>query len=230
MTTRHRTTVARLATPVVVALLAAGCGDLYADPIESSPAFETDQAGPNVSIDASASIPRDFLMNCPVDAPVEGGACNTPGAACEYGSSPDMRCNTTLACVPDASFGASWVARPSVLCPTYQGPTGDSASIDGTSCGLPTMEAGAPSDSDELVCPMTGGICACTTGADAAHAHARRWVCVKPTPSCPYERPLAGQSCTSQRACDYGSCGFKRGVQMECTSNVWITGSAPCAN
>jgi hypothetical protein len=222
---------ARLVTPVLVALLAAACGDLYADPVQTlsfSPDFV---GGPNIAVDAAASIPRDSVFPCPQVAPTEGTPnCNKAGAACEYGSSPDMRCNTTLSCVPDEDFGSTWTARPSILCPTYQCPTGSTGSIEGTACGFPTTDAGGPADADELVCPMEDGVCACTTGTDALHAHARRWVCVKPTGNCPMTRPLAGQRCSGQGSCDYGSCGFKRGVRMECSSSVWTTGSATCGN
>jgi hypothetical protein len=147
---------------------------------------------------------------------------------CEYGSSPDMHCNTTFACTPQIDQALRWEARTSILCATYACPAGDRDSIDGTPCALPAQDGAAPSSTDELVCPFSDGLCACTTGPDAAHSHERRWVCVKPTNGCPTGRPLVGQQCSSDRACDYGSCDFKRGTRMECQSGVWVTGEAEC--
>lgn len=212
------------------ALLAAACGDLYSDP--TAPGDPTELPLPPQSVvDASATVPHDLITNCSTTPRVEGTDCvgTQPGTVCEYGASPDMRCNTTLACTSNQpSFAPSWVARPSILCPTYACPQGDAATIDGTPCALPSNDGGAPADADELVCPMDDAVCACTTGPDAAHAHERRWVCAKPANGCPTTRPLAGQRCSSPRACDYGSCSFKRGLRMECTSGVWLTGGGTC--
>lgn len=167
---------------------------------------------------------------CPQQNVVEGGPCASVGAICEQGSSPDTRCNTTLECVPQAGFGTIWTARPSLPCATYECPKGESAPIDGTPCNVPTSDAGAPSASDELVCPMTDAVCACTTGVDAKHAHARTWVCVKPAGYCPATRPLVGAPCTSSGSqCDYGSCNFKRGMRMECKDNAWGSASVTCS-
>lgn len=213
-------------------LVAAGCGDLYSDPTASGDTSEQQApGGVSVARDASATVPRDFITGCATTARVEGAACTGTalGTVCEYGSSPDMRCNTTLACTSNhPSLPPSWLARPSTLCPTYQCASGAAATIDATPCALPTNDGGPPTDADELVCPMDDAVCACTTGLDAAHAHERRWVCAKPAFDCPTARPLAGQSCSTPRVCDYGSCAFKRGLRMECASGVWLTGGSSC--
>lgn len=222
MSTSLRVRLATLATCVA----AAACGDLYTDPIVTTP-------GPQVTApsrpDGSAIVSQDRVQACPQNVLVEGASCGAVGLACEFGSSPDMHCNTTLACVPDTTLGSTWSARPSVLCPSYECPTGQSDAIDGTPCAVPAVDGGTTSDADELVCPLTDAVCACTTGTDAAHAHERRWVCVKPSSAtCPTTRPLAGQSCTGDRVCDYGACAFKRGMRMECHFGVWQSGSSTC--
>ncbi len=218
----------RLGAGALVAAMVAACGDLYSDPTPTSDRPIEATALPP-SVDASALAPKDIVTPCPHSAAVEGAECDLVGATCEYGSSPDMHCNTTLSCGPDGTFGgSSWAARPSVLCPSYECPRGGSSTIEGTPCTLPTDDGGAPTEAEELVCPMTDGICACSTGTDPAHAHARTWVCVKPSDACPAARPLAGQSCGSARTCDYGSCAFKRGMRMECKDGVWLSGSASC--
>jgi hypothetical protein len=218
--------IAALALTAALFVLIAACGDLVSDPSlgpsDNAPSFAVP------FLDASAVAPKDLVTPCPHNLAVEGTPCDTIGATCEYGSSPDVHCNTTLSCGPDNNFGNVWTARPSVLCPSYECPRGPSAPIEGTPCSLPTEDGGAPTDADELVCPMSDGICACSTGTDPAHSHPRVWVCVKPSASCPATRPLAGQSCIDDRTCDYGSCAFKRGMRMECKTTVWSSASASC--
>jgi hypothetical protein len=224
----HRSRLARLAALAFAAALVVACGDLYSDP-STGPGSGGNLVQPSAPFfDASAVAPKDFITACPFSPAIEGATCETIGVTCEYGSSPDQECNTTLSCAPDGNFGTTWIARPSVLCPSYDCPRGASAPVAGTACALPAQDAGAPTDADELVCPMSDGICTCTTGTDPAHAHARVWVCVKPPASCPATRPLAGQSCGEDRACDYGSCAFKRGMRMECKTGVWSSASASC--
>ena len=222
----------RLATLASLAVLAAACGDLYSDPpvgpTELAPSIEQAPNGPSVAFDASAGAARDIAPSCPDIRGVEGALCNSLGSTCEYGSSPDQRCNTTLSCTPQSNSGETWVARPSLLCPSYECPRGPSAPIAGTPCALPAEDGGTPSDADELVCPMSDGICACTTGTDPAHAHARVWVCVKPATACPLTRPLVGAVCDQLRTCDYGSCAFKQGMKMECNGIAWASASASC--
>jgi hypothetical protein len=226
-------TIAGLAT-----LLAAGCGNLYSDPTEPGPSFGPDTKAPAFGrvVDAAGTIPQDFPAPCAIGPRAEGTQCTSAevGRVCEYGSSPDPQCNITVACTVTETLGPAWLARPSRLCPSYECPKGAAASVDGKPCALPSNDASPPSDSDELVCPMDDATCACTTGPDALHAHPRRWVCVKPTAGCPVERPLAGQSCTTPRLCDYGSCAWKRGLRMDCDTSkssaetAWQTGGAPC--
>lgn len=212
----------------LVAVAASGCGDLYSDPV-SIVVDGVDSSVDPPTFDAAATVPRDFVVACPAMA-IEGAGCDLTGQTCEYGSSPDTRCNTTLACMP-SSVGAIWTARPSILCPSYACPASTATidTVDGTACALPTADASAPpTDADELLCPMSDGVCACTTGVDAAHAHARRWVCVKPETGCPANRPLAGAFCPVQRICDYGSCAFKRGLRMDCDGEAWRSEGAAC--
>lgn len=213
-----------------ISVLAAGCGDLYSDPADDS--FSASAQAPPFpgAFDAAAAVPRDVIPGCTVEPPSGSFGCADLGNVCEYGRSPDMKCNVTFACVGDAPGFGSWMSRPTMLCPSYQCPKSSAVgSLQGTPCGLPTSEAGAPADVDELVCPMTDGVCACTTGPDAAHAHERRWVCTRPSSDCPTARPLVGTSCTTPRTCDYGGCAFKRGLTMVCSSSfVWTGGSTTC--
>ncbi len=212
----------RRAALLLVFLLVA-CGDVYVDAPRS-----VENAASVVRNDPSQTIPQDNFVSCQVSRPDENSPCDMVGATCEYGDSPDMSCNTTLACEGDVNAqNAAWTPRPSELCVLAQCPKGNVDSISGQPCDLPSVDGGAPRDQDELLCPMTDGTCACTTGADGAHAHARMWVCARPEEGCPGTRPLAGQPCGLQSYCDYGSCLFKHGLRMQCKDGVWITGGSP---
>ncbi|HEY8078094.1 MAG TPA: hypothetical protein VIF62_28400 [Labilithrix sp.] len=210
---------------LALALVLVACGDVYIDTARSA----LNGGGPTVATDPTQTIPHDDLVACPLTRPDEDSPCNGVGSTCEYGESPDPSCNTTLACEGDESGLGAWTPRPSQLCSLAQCPTGNVAAISGQPCDLPEGDAGPPRADDELQCPMSDGICACTNGPDAAHAHPRIWVCVKPELGCPTARPLAGQACIDDTLCDYGSCLFKRGLRMQCKDGVWITGgSASC--
>lgn len=213
---------AGFAVLVLAIALATACGDAVAEP-----------GGDPVPVprsDALAPLPQDLPTFCPDDRPRANTACQIEGSTCEYGTSGDMQCNDTFACVPDSS-GNLWVERATDRCHKSACPTepADIESLDNQPCSIPAPDGGATTDADEAVCTMTNGICACTTGVDGAHAHERRWVCIRPgVGGCPLERPHAGQRCTGNFWCDYGSCKWKRGLLMQCVDQRWITGGAPC--
>lgn len=209
---------------VIAIVLATACGDNVAEP-----------GGDPIPVprsDAMAVLPSDLPVVCPSTQPTTNGGCQAEGSTCEYGKSPDQQCNRTFACVADSSFGTLWLQRATdpcykSVCPTD--PTGIEA-LDNQPCSLTAAaDAGPTTDADEAVCPMTNGICACTTGAGGSDVHERRWVCVRPdVGGCPVERPRVGTSCGGKLWCDYGSCKWKRGLLMECKDNHWVSGGAPC--
>ena len=207
----------------LVALVA--CGDVYADPDPPEPDVNV---GTPVVRDAGATVfPGDVVPDCPPSRPRENSACPVVGATCEYGTSADRQCNSVLVCEGAAHFGA-WALRPSDTCFASACPIGaDVASLDGEPCSL-DMDGGAAAESDEAICNMTDGTCACTTGHDGSTRHERRWVCVRPLSDCPPGRPLQGRACSGGLWCDYGSCTSKRGAVMECSNGIWLTGGAAC--
>lgn len=221
---------ASLALVVLGVPLAAACGDTYADTFQTGGAAQATAAPTGSFFDAGAVLPDDAIVACPDRRPDENAPCTVAGAACEYGASPDPACNATLACTSTETGALAWTRRPQAasVCAAAQCPSGAVASLNGQPCDLPSVDGGAPSDVDELVCTMDDGTCACTTGPDAAHAHARAWVCTVPRAPCPTRRPLAGEPCSDRLSCDYGSCDWKRGVKMECDSVVWLTGGGSC--
>lgn len=174
----------------------------------------------SASVDANTWTPR---VACPLRRPNENSPCSTYGQTCEYGESPDIRCNTILTC----SGGIAWTSRATETCFPRACPTaGPSTELDGTPCELPDTLALALTI-EELVCPMTDGVCACTTGRDGNHEHARKWVCARPVAPCPVERPLDGQECFRHMDCDYGSCAWKGGTNMRCLDGVWSNAAGP---
>jgi hypothetical protein len=206
-------------------LSSAACGDVYADPEGETAAF----AGAGTITDAAASavFPAAPPPQCPSTRPRENTTCGVAGSTCEYGKSADRQCNSMLACV-SSDFTSVWESRASDPCFAAACPVrADVASIDGKPCSLES-DRGAITDADEAACNMTDGVCACTTGRDGMHAHARSWSCIRPLSACPPTRPLAGQPCQGALWCDYGSCLFKRGVVMECENAIWVTGGASC--
>jgi len=209
--------------PLGALAVGVGCGDVYADP----EADVTTGTPPPAQTDAGR--PSEPPMVCPVNRPRENSPCAVPGSVCEYGSSADQDCNTLLVCrgaVPEMYWEPIYGGPcRKALCPTDT----NVASLDGKPCTIEEpAEEGPVTDADEVVCSVTDGTCACTTGRDGATAHERKWVCVQPVTSCPVNRPLAGQKCVGRQWCDYGSCSFKRGVLMGCIDSTWRMGGATC--
>jgi hypothetical protein len=150
------------------------------------------------------------------------GRCELGGAICEYGTSPDRNCNQVFSCASDLE---TWRLLPSERCSASECPKNQAvAAVDGAPCGFD----GGANDADEMLCNMTDGVCACTTGRGGNDVHPRRWVCTKPLAACPLLRPNEGQPCQEGMICDYGSCRSKRGLAMVCVSGVWGATTLDC--
>jgi hypothetical protein len=201
------------------------CDEVYADPV-TVPFSSSSSGGFDAGVSTSPRIPP---IPCNT-RPNENGPCARAGAVCEYASarqdpSPDPTCNTLYQCVNNTSYGAYWTEQTRGKC-SGKCPENLNAIVDGAPCDL---GADAGGDEAELQCIVPGlGNCGCTTGPDGAHAHPRRWVCVRPKIDCPTERPLLGQPCFGDHSCDYGACAFKRGAQMICQDEVWQVEVATC--
>lgn len=211
---------------LVLTTAAAACGDLYADPVPAPVQSPSPSASVVVSTPPPAADVVDTRSACQDQRPTSNSPCFEVGQTCEYGTSPDSRCNELLVCQQTDLVGG-WLARPWSACSRDLCPeAGKIADLDGTPCSL---AADGGSEADDLACAMLDGFCACTTGPDAAHTHERRWSCQKPDPGCPVQRPLVGQSCTRKDlTCDYGSCVFKEGRRMTCNGVRWDTGDSSC--
>jgi len=212
----RRTALWTVLTTTALGGLLFACDEVYADPVTApfSSFFGT--------ADSGLTSTRTPPFAC-TGAPEENSPCIQPNAVCEQGQSPDSKCNTLFVCANDSQFGAYWTEQTAPSCNTIC--PDPSQIVDGAPCEL--GDAGGPEA--ELHCTTSLGTCACTTGRDGTHAHARKWVCTKPAASlCPPSRPMLGQPCSGQRSCDYGSCVSKRGMRMICEDDVWQTEVATC--
>lgn len=211
-----------------LALLSA-CDDVVAESKLVRASVSTRPPLPTATVTATSNTKPPPLRDdfrCPATAPNPKSDCDWPNAVCEFGASAMPECNTVMDCQTDGTV-STWRARPMPACDTRGCPSPEAlATLDGLPCDLSSPDGGT-SATDELLCQGLEGVCACTTGRDAAHAHDRRWVCARALAPCPPRRPNIGQPCTTAMLCDYGGCTSKRGLRMSCTEGKWLT--APVA-
>ena len=204
-----------LLTASVLGGLLFACDEVYADPVTTAPFV-------NPFPDAGLTTTRNPPAPCP-QAAQENSPCSQIGAVCEYGTSPDQKCNTLFVCASDARYGSYWTEQTPPKCTGVCPDT--SQIVEGAPCDLGDAGSGPEA---ELHCTTPAGSCACTTGRAGAHAHPRMWVCKRVEGDCPPKRPLLGSACSGARVCDYGACEFKRGSRMLCEDDVWQTEIAQC--
>ena len=160
---------------------------------------------------------------CPASPPKTGTACTDPSLSCEYGSDPNLDCDTLSVCLSGA-----WSTTPGATggeCPTS--PPG----VNGCPGSFGAVPVGK-SCSGASECAYPQGRCACTIrqGGPVQIGDAGSiWECEQPNAGCPEPRPHAGTACPQNgQACDYGSCTLPGGTQMVCSSGRWISSAAPC--
>ena len=161
---------------------------------------------------------------CPSSAPAQGIACAAMSLECEYGSDPNIACDTVARCDTKG-----WnVTSPSASgCPTPPlGPTCPAtfaAVKEGAACSTPTT------------CGYQQGTCSCAVycGPQYPLGHA----CDAGTPTtwhceggggmgCPDGRPRIGSACaTDQQACSYGDCNS---IGVVCQSGTWHSALHGC--
>ncbi len=154
---------------------------------------------------------------CPVIAPNAGSICPKVGLECEYGSSPDIRCNQVAVCQ-----APGWVYDAASKCPAALCPVGYDDIVAGDHCPI----------SGET-CAYTKGTCICAadTGGPVRLVDAgvaTNWACFEATLQCRSPRPNIGDACTDDaRVCDYGVCSG--GVEIDCTGGLWQDDPMVCA-
>jgi hypothetical protein len=162
--------------------------------------------------------------SCPATAPANGAACTVSALSCEYGSDPNILCNTLARCQQ-----GRWVVQtpqPGSQCPSpgiQKGcPSSFGQASQGNTCAPPGLE-----------CDYPQGRCACSLGfggpiqVDAGTGH---WSCEAPPKGCPQPRPRVGSACTvpSNLSCNYGACVLLGGVTMQCQGGIWVETPTAC--
>ena len=162
---------------------------------------------------------------CPNQAPTQGGACASKGLECEYGSDPNVACDTIARCDP-----TGWTVTPpsTAGCPTPPlGPTCPPtfASVkEGASCTTPTA------------CGYQQGTCSCEVycgpqyplGHPCEAGTPTTWHCEGGGGStgCPDARPRIGSTCTTDKlSCSYGDCNS---IGVVCQSGTWHSQHLGC--
>ncbi len=164
-------------------------------------------------------------VSCPASLPAPATSCDDFLLECEYGSDPDLDCNTQAACQP-----GGWVITPAQMspsCPTSApGAGGCPATYAGvavgTACGM-----------TEIDCAYPQGMCACAfpEGPVVGPGQDRKWFCEQPAQGCPEPRPKLGTACaTEQQSCDYGTCSIPGGNTLECLQGAWTVSLSACAD
>src|SRR5580658_370205 len=155
---------------------------------------------------------------CPTGEPPAGLLCAPDGLECEYGSNPDLACNSLAECEKSvwSYLNGTGANCPINSCPlTYDRITeGGHCEPAGSSCGYP---AGTCSCGSEglIISSLDGSVVGPT------------WHCVAATPACPSPRPRLGTTCpTDGQFCDYGACAG--GIAIQCTAGTWQEAFTAC--
>jgi hypothetical protein len=153
---------------------------------------------------------------CPLLAPEAGASCPC-GFACEYGSDPDLRCNTLMTGSHD-----QWVVS---VPPAASGCDTTQPTICPATFALLLAEPFCDPQGEICVYPEARCTCSrgCGSGGTGDEINELRWCCpdvLVSSPGCPLIRPRIGSACpVSGVACDYGACAGN--VNLECVEGVW---------
>ena len=149
---------------------------------------------------------------CPA-TPYGGGTPCTGTTSCEYGSDPNIACDTLSICAqgvwqtvsPSPGFACPTRAPGESGCPTAYPGTGPACSPLALSCAYAEglCICGPPGSGDPLP-PDDAGV---------------SWACNDPGPGCPEPRPAAGSVCQdNEMTCDYGV----ENLALQCTNGRWV--------
>ena len=201
-----------------------GCGIGHSQSLDDGGASQNDGGGGGGGDSGGGVSDAGLVPACPKIAPADGTACSKPGLECEYGSDPNIECNTVARC--QGSYWSTAASRGGE-CPT---PPPGSKSCASTYAQVPVGEA-CPYQG--LECGYPEGYCVCTepfSGPPRLDAsNSQVWVCDTPSQGCPSPRPRTGSACSAQgQYCDYGGCSLPGGVVMQCESGIWTEQQIAC--
>jgi hypothetical protein len=176
-------------------------------------------SGSSAGASSGSSSDAASPVACPAIEPNAGQGCSKTGLQCEYGVSPDIRCNQVAVCE-----AAGWTYAAASKCPAAMCPATYEEIVAGDHCLV----------ADET-CAYPKGTCICSedTGGPVRLIDAAimtSWVCFDSTLACRSPRPNLGDPCDDEgRKCDYGACNG--GVALLCTDGLWQedTSAPACA-
>jgi hypothetical protein len=147
---------------------------------------------------------------CPAAPPSTGTTCRPDGLQCEYGSVPDIGCDTVVECrsgvwAPSSLKCSSTCDLKPLACPSSGGPV-----ASGQACAAGTT-----------ICADHGRECSCAAIRDAGPT----WSCL-PQDGCPVPRPRLGIPCSAGALT---SCVYSNGAGCQfyesCTGAAWSASS-----
>ncbi|HSQ64288.1 MAG TPA: hypothetical protein VLM85_13770 [Polyangiaceae bacterium] len=205
--------IGRLACLVAPLALVVGCGGATLDP------------GSDGGADSSPPSDGGLGPSCPATVPNADSPCSKEGLSCEYGSDPNLSCNTYAQC----SLGRWQVMTPPPSgCPTPPNPS----SCPSTYASVPVGQLCG--NLVGLLCSYPLGFCGCEVPQfgpyPADGAAVAQWVCDQPEQGCPQPRPKLGSVCTQPgQMCDYGACSLPTGTSVQCQDGAWQNAPFGCA-
>jgi hypothetical protein len=164
------------------------------------------------------------VPGCPSVPPPNSAICTDPNLACQYGSDPDIACDTLSVCTP-GNGESFWVTTTPVttagVCPT---------SRPGTAACPATYPASGQSCTATAECAYPEGLCTCSMFSAGSGFV---FTCEDPGAGCPEPRPQPGTPCNDPNAeetCVYGDCDVAgEDLQLGCENGIWtVVGSGPC--
>lgn len=166
---------------------------------------------------------NDAGTYCPSSPPKQNDSCSKDGLWCEWGSDPNLSCNTTAQCA-----NGSWIVTQGADCVTPPNPSSCPATFAsvpvGQSCGSLVG----------TTCQYDKGMCGCAVPSSGPYpedaAAVAKWYCDDPGAGCPMPRPKLGTKCNSEGLeCDYSSCVLPTGVSLVCKGGAWENQPFGCA-
>ena len=165
-------------------------------------------------------------VGCPSSPPPNNAICTDPNLSCQYGSDPDIACDTLSVCTPGNGVSYWQTTLPLYtggVCPTSQPGTGACPAT------YPTNGQGCAAIAE---CAYPQGLCTCSMFSGGP---GYAFTCEDPGPRCPEPRPEAGAPCTNPNGgvngtCVYGDCDIAgEDVELACENGVWaVLSSGPC--
>jgi hypothetical protein len=165
---------------------------------------------------AGPTTPDGYVGVCPLGSQAPGDVCSG-GLHCEYGTDPNPKCNSLLACFEDHWLNLNGIGTGSTTCPSpgiqHGCPASRAAVEPGAACTIAGLECGYPE-----------GRCACAAQyAYLTDGGAGEWWCEAPAAGCPMPRPHVGTACDAPDSlrCDYGSAFLAGGTVQSCIHGAW---------